>query len=383
MAKLYGSGTLFHGNGSFEELRNIDCKKAVIVTGKGSTTRNGSLQHAEAMLAEVGVEYKVFEGVEPDPSIDTVRKGAAFISEFQPDWIIGLGGTSSIDAAKAMWVLYEHPDLSFEQMITPFGIPELRKKARFAAIPSTSGTGTETTSLAVITDRVKGVKYPLASHELQPDLAIVDGDLCKSMPADITANTGMDALTHSIEAYTSNVDDNYADAFAKGSIQLIFDNLKKAVENPEDGVVRQNMHDASALAGYAFTNAWLGIVHSMAHQMGGVFGIPHGRANALALPNVMRYNSKVTNRFEDLAKLIGLSTTTEFIEAVENLKKEINVPASIREYGIEKDVWMKEVHRMAENAFKDICTSFNPRTTSVEDIEKLYVALYEGEKIDF
>lgn len=383
MAKLYGAGALFHGNGSLEELRTIDSKKAIIVTGKGSTTRNGSLQRTQAILAEMGVECKVFKDVEADPSIDTVKKGAAFITEFGPDWIIGLGGTSAIDAAKAMWVLYEYPDLSFDKMITPFGIPELRKKARFAAIPSTSGTGTETTSLAVITDREKGVKYPLASHELQPDLAILDGDLCKSMSADTTANTGMDALTHAIEAYTSNVDDNYADAFAKGSIQLIFGNLKNAVDNPEDGKVRQNMHDASALAGYAFTNAWLGIVHSMAHQMGGIFGIPHGRANALALPNVMRYNAKVTNRFEDLAKLIGLNTTNEFIAAVEDLKKATNVPASVREYGIEKDVWMNEVHRMAENAFKDVCTSFNPRTTSVEDLEKLYVALYDGEKINF
>ncbi len=383
MAKLYGSGTLFHGNGSLEELKSIDCKKAVIVTGKNSTSHNGSLQRTQAILAEIGVEYKVFDGVEADPSLDTVKKGAAFMSEFQPDWIIGLGGTSAIDAAKAMWVIYEHPNITFDQMITLFGIPELRKKARFAAIPSTSGTGTETTSLAVITDREKGVKYPLASHELQPDVAIVDGDLCKSMPPHITANTGMDALTHAIEAYTSNIDDNYADAFSKGSIQLIFANLKKAIENPEDGTIRQNMHDASALAGYAFTNAWLGIVHSMAHQMGGVFGIPHGRANALALPNVMRYNAKITNRFEDLAKLLGLNTTNEFIEAVEKLKKDINVPASIREYGIEKEEWMKEVHRMAENAFKDVCTSFNPRTTSVEDIEKLYIALYEGEKINF
>ena len=383
MAKLYGSGALFHGNGSFEELRTIDSKKAVIITGKGSASRNGSLQRAEAMLAEMGVEYKVFDGVEADPSLDTVKKGAAFMIEFGPDWIIGLGGTSAIDAAKAMWVLYEHPELPFKSMTTPFGIPELRKKARFAAIPSTSGTGTETTSLAVITDSEKGVKYPLASHELQPDLAILDGDLCKSMPASVTANTGMDALTHAIESYTSNIDDNYADAFAKGSIQLIFANLKKAIEDPENGEVRQNMHDASALAGYAFTNSWLGIVHSMAHQMGGVFGIPHGRANALALPNVMRFNSKVTNRFEDLAKLLGLNTTCEFIAAVEDLKKEIGVPASIREYGIEKDAWMNEVHRMAENAFNDVCTSFNPRPTSVEELERLYIALYEGEKIDF
>lgn len=383
MAKLYGSGALYHGNGSLEELKNIEGKKAVIVTGKGSTTRNGSLQRAEALLAEAGIEYFVFDGVEADPSIETVRKGAAFMAEHCPDWIIGLGGTSSIDAAKAMWVIYEHPDISFEQMITPFGIPTLRNKARFVAVPSTSGTGTETTSLAVITDREKGVKYPLASHELQPDVAIVDGDLCKSMPAHITANTGMDALTHAIEAYTSNVDDNYADAFAKGSIELIFANLKKACDEPENGEVRQNMHDASALAGFAFTNAWLGIVHSMAHQMGGVFGIPHGRANALALPNVMRYNAKVTSRFEDLARLVGKTTADEFIAAVEQLKKETGVPASIREYGIEKEAWMKEVHRMAENAYADVCTSFNPRKTSVEEFEKLYVALYEGERIDF
>lgn len=383
MAKLYGAIDLYHGNGSLEDLKNINAKKVVIVTGKGSTTRNGSLQRTEAILAEMGAEYKVFNDVEADPSIDTCKKGAEMMLEFQPDWIVGLGGTSAIDGAKAMWALYEHPDLTFEQMAKPFGIPALRNKARFAAIPSTSGTGTETTSLAVITDRVNDVKYPLASHELQPDFAILDGDLCKSMPAHVTANTGMDALTHGIEAYVSNIDDNYADVFAKGSIEMIFANLKNAVENPDNGEVRQNMHDASALAGYAFTNSWLGIVHSMAHQMGAIFGIAHGRANALALPNVIRYNAKVTNRYEDLAKLVGKNTAEEFANAVESLKKDINVPASIREYGIEKDAWMKEVRRMAEHAHADVCTSFNPRQASVEDLEKLYIALYEGEKIDF
>lgn len=383
MAKLYGAGALYHGNGSLEELKTIEGKKAIIVTGHGSTRKNGSLQRTEAILKEMGIECMVFDGVEADPSIETVRKGAACMTEFQPDWIIGLGGTSAIDGAKAMWVLYEYPELPFEQMIKPFGIPTLRNKARFVAIPTTSGTGTETTSLAVITDRVKGVKYPLASHELQPDLAILDGDLCKSMSPSITANTGMDALTHCIEAYVSNIDDNYADAFAKGGIELIFANLKAAVENPENGEIRQNMHDASALAGYAFTNSWLGIVHSMAHQMGGIFGIPHGRANALALPNVMRYNAKVTDRYADLARLVGKNTTAEFIEAVENLKKDINVPASIREYGIEKEAWMNEVKRMAQNAYNDVCTSFNPRKLTVEDFEKLYTALYEGEAINF
>ena len=384
MAKLYGSGALYHGNGCIEELKTIKGgKKAAIITGKSSTTRNGSLQRTEDILTEIGMEYKVFTGVEADPSIDTVRKGAEFMTEFGPDWIIGLGGTSAIDAAKAMWVLYEHPTLPFETMAQAFAIPQLRNKARFVAIPTTSGTGTETTSLAVITDREKGVKYPLASHELQPDVAIVDGDLCKSMTPSITAHTGMDALTHCIEAYVSNIDDNYADAFAKGGVQLIFSNLKKAYDNPECGECRQNMHDASALAGYAFTNSWLGIVHSMAHQIGGIFGVPHGCANALCLPNVMRFNAKVTDRFADLAKLIGKETTCDFIAAVEDLKKQINVPASIREYGIGKEEWMNEVKRMAQNAFNDVCTSFNPRKTTVEDLEKLYIALYEGETIDF
>ncbi len=383
MAKLISAGAIYHGNGCLEELKNIKGRKAIIVTGGKSSKANGSLDRTEAILKEIGIESRIFSDVEADPSIDTVMKGAAAMMEFEPDWIIGLGGTSAIDAAKTMWAVYEHPELTLEQMAKPFTIPELRKKARFVAIPSTSGTGTETTSLAVITDRVKGVKYPLASHELQPDVAILDGDLCKSMPKHVTVNTGMDALTHCIEAYVSNIDDNYADAFAKGGIQLIFENLKAAVENPQDGDIRQRMHDASTLGGYAFTNAWLGDVHAMAHQMGGVFGIPHGRANALALPNVMRFNAKVTDRYAELAGLLGKNTTEDFIACVEQLKKETGAPASIREYGIDKEAWMAQVHRMAENAFADVCTSFNPRKTTVEDYEKMYTALYEGEAIDF
>lgn len=382
MVKLYGAGALYHGPKSIESLKTITGTRTVIVTGHSSTRENGSLQRVCDMLHENGLVCDVFSGVESDPSIDTVRKGAAFMQEKQPDWIIGLGGTSSIDAAKAMWVLYEHPELPFETMIKPFAIPALRNKARFVAIPTTSGTGTETTSLAVITDRVKGVKYPIASHELQPDLAIVDGDLCQSMPADITANTGMDALTHCIEAYVSNVEDNYADAFAKGGIQLIFANLKNAVENPDNLAYRQSMHDASALAGYAFTNSWLGIVHSMAHQMGAIFGIPHGRANALALPNVMRYNAKATDRFEDWPT-DGAFFRLRVYQGCRKSEKDIHVPASIKEYGIAREDWMKEVHRMAENAHLDVCTSFNPRPATVEDLEKLYIALYEGESIDF
>ena len=384
MAKLFGTGELYHGLGSLEELKQIKGKKAVIVIGGNSVRRNGSLEHVENILKTSGFEIAVYSGVEADPSVDTVRKGAKLFDEFQPDWIIGLGGCSAIDAAKAMWALYEHPGLTFEQMTEVGGIPPLRNKARFVAIPSTSGTGTEITALAVITDREKGVKYPLVSYELLPDFSIVDGELCKSMPKNVTANTGLDALTHCVEAYVSNIDDNYADAMAKGGIQLIFDNLPKVIENPEDGKARQNMHDASCLGGYSFTNAWLGIAHSLAHQMGGVFGIPHGCANAIVLPSVIRFNMKETNRYDDLAKLIYCGSTGEdFAAAVEKLRKTAGVPATIAEYGIDKEAWMKAVPAMAEHAMTDPCTGFNPRKPETEEIVRIYEAIYDGTVVNF
>ena len=384
MAKLFGTAQLYHGLGSLEELKNIQGKKAVIVIGGSSVRKNGSLDRVENILKESGFETAIFSGVESDPSVTTVRKGAALFMEFQPDWVIGLGGCSAIDAAKAMWALYEYPELSFEKMTEVGGIPPLRNKAHFVAIPSTSGTGTEITALAVITDREKGVKYPLVSYELLPDFSIVDGELCKSMPKNVTANTGLDALTHCVEAYVSNIDDNYADAMAKGGIQLIFANLKEAVANPENGVARQNMHDASCLGGYAFTNAWLGIVHSLAHQMGGVFGIPHGCANAILLPNVIRYNAKATDRYNDLAALMHCGENAEdFAVAIEALRAAVGVPASIKEYGLDEETWKKAIPAMAEHAMTDPCTGFNPRTTNVEDLAKIYEAIYNDVKVNF
>lgn len=383
MAKLFGTPELYHGEGSLNELRNINGKKAVIVIGGSSVIRNGSLQRVEALLDEAGIEHTVFSGVEADPSIETAKQGAALFTAFQPDWIIGLGGCSAIDAAKAMWALYEHPQLTFDVMTQVGGIPPLRNKARFIAIPSTSGTGTEITALAVITDRANNVKYPLVSYELLPDISIVDGDLCKSMPADVTANTGLDALTHCVEAYVSNIEDNYADAFAKGGIELIFNNLKTAILEPDNGAVRQNMHDASCLGGYAFTNAWLGIAHSMAHQIGGTFGIPHGCTNAIVLPSVIRFNAAATNRYADLARLVGKNTSEDFARAIEKLRAEVNIVSSIKAYGIDSATWNKEVKRMAEHAMADPCTGFNPRKMKVEEMERLFTAVYEGTKVDF
>lgn len=383
MAKLFGTPELYHGEGSLNELRNIKGKKAVIVIGGSSVIRNGSLQRVEDLLDEAGIEHTVFSGVEADPSIETAKQGAALFTAFQPDWIIGLGGCSAIDAAKAMWALYEHPQLTFDVMTQVGGIPPLRNKARFIAIPSTSGTGTEITALAVITDRANNVKYPLVSYELLPDISIVDGDLCKSMPADVTANTGLDALTHCVEAYVSNIEDNYADAFAKGGIELIFNNLKTAILEPDNGAVRQNMHDASCLGGYAFTNAWLGIAHSMAHQIGGTFGIPHGCTNAIVLPSVIRFNAAATNRYADLARLVGKNTSEDFARAIEKLRAEVNIVSSIKAYGIDSATWNKEVKRMAEHAMADPCTGFNPRKMKVEEMERLFTAVYEGTKVDF
>ena len=382
MGKLVRSNEMFHGANSLSELKTIKGNKAVIVIGKESAKASGSLERVQTILKEININYEVFSGVEPDPSIETVMKGAEFMSNYKPDWIIGLGGCSSIDAAKTMWAVYEHPELTLEVMIKG-EIPPLRQKARFVAIPTTSGTGTETTPLAVITDREKGVKYPIVCYDFLPDLSILDGELCTTLPIDVTANTGLDALTHSVEAYVSNIDDTYADAFAKGSISLVFDNLENAYNNPEDVTLRQKMHDAAFLGGYAFANSWLGIAHSLAHQVGGMLGIPHGRANAIVLPNVVRYNAKSSDRYSDLAKLIGKETAEDFASEIEVLRARVNVPASFKECNISDQEWNDKIKAMAQNAFDDVCTSFNPRVPTVEDMEKIFMACYNGTKVTF
>ncbi len=383
MAKLFQTKELYHGLGSLEELKNIKGSKAIIVIGGKSVKENGVLARVEAILDSVGIAHSTFEGVEADPSIDTVKRGADAFLAYQPDWIIGLGGCSAIDAAKAMWAIYEHPELTFEQMQQICGIPALRNKARFIAIPATSGTGTEITALAVITDKVKGVKYPVVSHELLPDLAIVDGELCKSMPQNVTANTGLDALTHCIEAYVSNIDDNYADVLSKGGMEMIFENLRTAYTQPDNGAARQNMHDASCMGGYAFTNVWLGIAHSLAHQIGGLYGIPHGCANAIVLANVVRFNAKATDKYNKLAQAIGASTAEDLACAIEQLRADVGVISSIKEYGICEEDWKKNVKQMAEHAMADPCTSFNPRVPTADELERVFMCCYYGEKVDF
>ena len=380
MSKLFLAGEVFHGVGTLSELKNLKGKKAILVIGGNSVHKNGVLDKSLDYLKQAGIETTIFEGVEPDPSVKTVLKGAEAFSQFGPDWIIGLGGCSAIDAAKAMWIYYEYPGIRFEDIVKPFCVPQLRKRARFVAIPSTSGTGTEMTGLSVITDREKGVKYPVVSYELTPDIAIIDGEICATMPADVTANTGLDALTHCVEAYVSNIEDNYADAFAKGGIELVFANLKQAVADPNDLVARQNMHDASALGGFAFTNAWLGIVHSLAHQIGAMYGIPHGCANAILLPNVIRFNSKATDRYNNLAQMSGKESAEDFAREVEALRADVGVVSSIKDYGVNENDWEKNLDYITQNAMNDPCTGFNPRKPTLEELKQIYRDCYSGSK---
>ncbi len=375
--------TTYYGVGALENLKTIKGTKAVIVTGKGSMQKLGHLDRAIDFLKQAGIASAVFEGVEPDPSIETVMRGVELFNQEKPDVIIGLGGCSSIDAAKAMWVFYEYPETKFEEIVPPFSIKPLRNKAIFVAIPSTSGTGTEVTCVSVITDRKKGVKYPIVSYELTPDIAIVDGEISKSMPSHITANTGLDALSHDTEAYVSTLAQPYTDSLAHKSIEMIFENLPKVCQNGDDLEARQAMHDASCLAGMSFTNALLGIIHAMAHQLGGMFSIPHGRANAILMPNIVRYNSKSTDKYTQLAKIFGKTTAEDYAEEVEKLRRTVGIEDSIKEYGLDEKLWNEKLDEIAQNAMNDPCVGANPRQPTLEDIKKIYECCYKGEKVNF
>lgn len=372
----------FHGAGSLANLKELSGKKAVIVTGGSSMKRFGFIAKTIALLEEAGIASVLFEGVESDPSVETVMRGVELFNNENPDLIIGLGGCSAIDAAKAMWVFYEYPEATFEQITKPFTIQPLRNKARFVAIPSTSGTGTEATCVAVITDTEKGIKYPLVSYELCPDIAIVDGELAISMPANITADTGMDALSHDVEAFVAALASPYTDAMALDSVRSIFVNLPRAYEDGNNLEVRQAMHDASCLAGMAFSNAILGIVHSIAHQIGGMFNIPHGRANAILMPNVVRFNSRDTDKYKLLAQTLGKETAEDFAQELDRLRQNVGIEDSFKAYGLDPKVWEEKLDTMVQNAMDDPCTGTNPRQPTAEEMKNIFESCFNGEIID-
>ncbi len=396
MARFTLPRDLYHGAGSLEELKNLKGTKAILVLGGGSMKRFGFVDRAVAYLKEAGMEVELFENVEPDPSVETVMRGAEAMRKFQPDWIISMGGGSPIDAAKAMWAFYEYPETTFEQLITPFNFPTLRQKAKFCAIPSTSGTATEVTAFSVITDYQKGIKYPLADFNITPDVAIVDPDLAETMPAKLTAHTGMDAMTHSIEAYVSTLNCDYTDPLALHSIKMIREYLEKSYHGDKDA--RGKMHNAQCLAGMAFSNALLGIVHSMAHKTGAAYSgghIIHGCANAMYLPKVIQYNAKVpaaAARYAEIARFLGLagSNDQELVASLVTMLKEMNaalgIPTCIKDYEggiIDEKEFNEKLHDVAALAIGDACTGSNPRVPTQEEMEKLLLACYYGKEIDF
>ena len=393
MARFTLPRDLYYGKDALENLKTLEGKKAIVVTGGGSMRRGGFLDKVESYLKEAGMEVRLFEGVEPDPSVETVMKGAAAMTEFQPDWIVAIGGGSPIDAAKAMWAFYEHPETTFETLCTPFSFPKLRTKAKFCAIPSTSGTATEVTAFSVITDYAKGIKYPLADFEITPDIAIVDPALVATLPVKQVAYTGMDALTHAIEAYVSTLNSPFTDPLAIKAIEMVFDYLPASYDMDMDA--REQMHYAQCLAGQAFSNALLGIVHSMAHKTGAAFStghIPHGCANAIYLPYVIKHNShepEAMRRYADIARRVGLGGTSEksqvnaLIEKIESFNRYMNIPKTLKEFGVNEDEFKEKLDTIAELAVGDACTGSSPRSITPEQMAKLLTCTYYGTEVDF
>ncbi|MBE6912514.1 MAG: iron-containing alcohol dehydrogenase [Ruminococcaceae bacterium] len=405
MARFTLPRDLYHGKGSLEVLKTLKGERAMICVGGGSMKKFGFLDRAVAYLKEAGMEVELFEGIEPDPSVDTVMRGAEAMSKFSPDWIVAMGGGSPIDAAKAMWIKYEYPETTFEDMCKVFGLPKLRTKAHFVAIPSTSGTATEVTAFSVITDYEKGIKYPLADFEITPDIAIVDPDLAETMPKKLVAHTGMDAMTHAVEAYVSTANCDYTDPLALHAIKMIRNDLVDSYNGDMDK--RASMHNAQCMAGMAFSNALLGIVHSMAHKTGAIFEdlgahIIHGAANAMYLPKVIAFNAKVPSaakRYGDIADMLGLGgkddaeKVANLIAFLRKMNDDLNIPQCIKNYGLDslpceqgfvpENIFLERLPEIAKNAVGDACTGSNPRQPSVEEMEKLLKCCYYDLDVDF
>ena len=405
MARFTLPRDLYHGENAIDALKTLTGKKAMVVVGGGSMKRFGFLDRVCDNLKEAGMEVALFEGVEPDPSVETVMKGAQAMLDFGPDWIVAIGGGSPIDAAKAMWIKYEYPECTFEDMCKVFGIPPLRKKAHFCAISSTSGTATEVTAFSIITDYSKGIKYPIADFEITPDVAIVDPALAPTMPKKLVDHTGMDANTHAVQAYVSTANCDYTDPLALHAIEMIKADLVDSY-NGDEGA-RSRMHNAQCLAGMAFSNALLGIVHSMAHKTGAAFAdygahIIHGAANAMYLPKVIKFNAKdetAAKRYAKIADFIGLGGETVeekvdlLIAMLRKMNDDLNIPHCIKNYGpdsypteqgfVPEEVFLERLPAIAANAILDACTGSNPRQPSQEEMEKLLKCCYYDTEVDF
>ena len=392
-----------------EKMPNIE--RAFIVTDQGMV----KLGYVDKILYHLRnrqhyVHSEIFSEVESDPSFDTIMKGVEAMKNFKPDVIIALGGGSPIDAAKGMWLFYEHPEADPEGLKLKFmdirkrtyKFPKLGEKCQMVAIPTTSGTGSEVTSFAVITDKEKNKKYPLADYELTPDVAIVDPDLVMSLPKSVTADTGMDVLTHALEAYVSNMASDYTDGLAEKAVELVFQYLEQAYDDGTNKLAREKMHNASTIAGMAFTNAFLGVNHSIAHKIGAEFHLPHGRINAILLPYVVRYNSTKPTKFVsfpkyeyfiadqkyyEMAKKVGLKAKTveegisSLIEKIKEMNEHMNIPKSFKDAGIDEQEFLSKVDMLADRAFEDQCTTANPRVPLVSEIKQILLDSYYGKDV--
>jgi len=395
---------------ALDELKNVLGKKKAFIVTDSFLYNNGYTKTVTDKLNEMGIVHTTFFDVAPDPTLESARKGAEAMKAFQPDCIIALGGGSAMDAAKIMWVLYEHPEADFMDMAMRFvdirkrvySFPKMGEKAYFIAVPTSAGTGSEVTPFAVITDEKTGVKYPLADYELLPNMAIVDADLMMNMPKGLTAASGIDALTHAIEAYASMLATEYTDALALKAIRLIFDYLPRAYENGAlDAEARERMANASTIAGMAFANAFLGICHSMAHKLGAFYHLPHGIANALLITDVIKFNASeaptkmgtfpqydhphTLRRYAEIAEYLGIKGDSDtekldnLIAKIQELKDKVGIKKTIRDYGIDEKTFLNNLDEMTEQAFDDQCTGANPRYPLISEMKEIYLKAYYGE----
>ena len=396
---------------ALDELGTVMGKKRAFIVTDQFLFKNGNTRAIEAKLDEMGIAHDCFYDVEPDPSLQCARRGAKQMALFEPDVIIAVGGGSAMDAGKIMWVLYEHPEADFQDMAMRFvdirkrvyTFPKMGEKAYFVAIPTTAGTGSEVTPFAVITDETTGVKYPLADYELLPKMAIVDADMMMNAPKGLTAASGIDAVTHALEAYASMMATDYTDGLALRSLKLIFENLPSAYENgAKDPKARENMANAACMAGMAFANAFLGVCHSMAHKLGAFHHLPHGVANALMIEQVLRFNAAeapakmgtfpqydhphTLARYAEVADSLGLGGNNDkeklenLIKAINELKERVGIKKTIKDYGIDEKYFLDTLDEMTENAFDDQCTGANPRYPLMSEIKQMYLNAYYGKK---
>ena len=393
---------------ALDELKNVMGKKRCFIVTDSFLYKNGYTKKIEDKLDEMGIVHTCFSDVEPDPSLASARAGAAAMRAFEPDCIIAMGGGSAMDAGKIMWVLYENPDADFDDMAMDFmdirkriyTFPKMGKKAYFIAVPTSSGTGSEVTPFAIITDKETGIKWPLADYELLPDMAIVDTDNMMSAPKGLTSASGIDVMTHALEAYVSMMASDYTDGLALRAIKLVFDYLPRAYRNGNDVEARDHMANASCMAGMAFANAFLGVNHSLAHKLGAFHHIPHGIANALVLTDVMRYNAaevpakmgtfpqyqypKTLARYAEVGRFVGLTGKDDkevfekLLEKLEELKKIIEIKPTIKDYGVDEKYFLETLDEMSEQAFNDQCTGANPRYPLIAELKEIYLKAYYG-----